>query len=116
MLKNLLILFRKEGAKMNDEREKRLKELREQRKKIDAEIKTLTHREVKVGRCKFHLESKPCRGYEWIVTYTSRCEGHEHEERNKRLIANHDKRKAIAQILDVINDLQALHDELLKED
>ena len=86
----------------------RLEELRKQKREIEAEIKKLSNQVIQVGRCKFHREHyATCRGDEWIVTYTSRTQD-KRDERNKRLIANNDRDTAIAQIDDVINDLEEL--------
>ena len=93
----------------------RLEALRQQKKEIEAEIKKLTNKVVEVGRCKFHLEHYATKPDEWIVTYKSRSYSFRGDEKNKRLIAHPDKKVAIEQIGEVINDLQALQTKLLDD-
>lgn len=93
----------------------RLEALRQQKREIEAEIKKLTNKVVEVGRCKFHLEHYASRPDEWIVTYKSRSYSFRGDEKNKRLIAHPDKKVAIEQIAEVINDLQALQSKLLED-
>lgn len=91
----------------------RLEELRQQKREIEAEIKKLSQKEIRVGRCKFHCQHySTVRKDEWIVTYESRSHNKQ-EERNKRLIANTNRDEAIKQISDVITDLQKLQETLL---
>lgn len=94
----------------------RLEALKQQKKEIEAEIKKLTQKTIEVGRCKFHLEHySTTRQDEWIVTYKSRSYSFRGDEKNKRLIAHPDKKVAIEQITEVINDLQALQTKLLDD-
>ena len=91
----------------------RLEELKQQKRDIEAEIRKLSQKEVRVGRCKFHCQHyATIRGDEWVVTYESRSTN-KNEERNKRLIANSNRDEAIQQISEVIEDLQRLQATLL---
>lgn len=94
----------------------KLDKLKQQKKEIEAEIRKLTHQEVTVGRCKFHLEhyatAKPD---EWVVTYTSRAANRK-DDRNKRILSCYDRDKAIETITDVINDLTELQKVLREKD
>ena len=94
----------------------RLDELRQQKKEIDAEIKQLLQKEIVTERCKFHKEHYGARTDEWIVTYKSRSAVSTHEEKNKRLIANPNRKKAIQEIGEVIKDLQEFKKLLEKTD
>ena len=94
----------------------KLEELMKQKREIERQIKELKKQITTVNRCTFkNIHYSTSRPDEWKVVYKTRSPEYPNEERNISFITHTNRRLAIMQIKEVINDLQELYDELMKE-